>query len=114
MRVTKGTVTLRKHKKVLKQAKGFRGSLGTLFRATKEAVTKSMKYATRDRKNKKRDFRALWIIRVHAAANQCGMPYNKLINGLKKANILINRKMLAEIAISDEQAFAKIAEKAKG
>lgn len=110
-RVKSAIITRKKHKKVLKQAKGYFGAKSIRFRNAKQAVMKSLKYAYVGRKDKKNDFKKLWIIRINAAARQNGTTYSKLIAGLKKANITINRKMLAELAVSDEKAFAKIVEK---
>jgi len=110
----KGAVTTRaRHKKVLKRAKGYYGAKSIRFRMANQAVMKSGMYAYVGRKNKKRDFRRLWITRINAAARQNGMSYSKFINGLKKANININRKMLAEMAVSDSQGFAALVEKIK-
>ena len=104
--------TRRRHKKVLKLAKGYRGSRHTLFKTANEAVMKALKHAYIGRKLKKRDFRQLWIARINAAARANGCNYSTMMNGLKKAGISINRKMLAEIAVSDAAAFAKLAEQA--
>lgn len=112
-RVKTARITRKKHKKVLKQAKGYYGAKHYRFRMAKQAVMKSGMYAYIGRKDKKSNFRKLWITRINAAARQNGLTYSKLIAGLKKANISINRKMLAEIAITDADAFAKIAETAK-
>ena len=112
-RVKDGKITKAKHKKILKQAKGYFGSKHRLFKTAKEQVMHSGKYAYRDRRQNKRNFRKLWITRINAAARMNGLTYSKLIAGLKKANVTINRKMLAEIAVTDEKAFAKIAEIAK-
>ena len=110
----KGAVTTRaRHKKVLKRAKGYYGAKSIRFRMANQAVMKSGMYAYVGRKNKKRDFRRLWIARINAAARQNGMSYSKFISGLKKANININRKMLAEMAVSDTQGFAALVEKIK-
>ena len=110
----KGAVTTRaRHKKVLKRAKEYYGAKSIRFRMANQAVMKSGMYAYVGRKNKKRDFRRLWIARINAAARQNGMSYSKFINGLKKANININRKMLAEMAVSDAQGFAALVEKIK-
>ena len=110
----KGAVTTRaRHKKVLKRAKGYYGAKSIRFRMANQAVMKSGMYAYVERKNKKRDFRRLWIARINAAARQNGMSYSKFISGLKKANININRKMLAEMAVSDSQGFAALVEKIK-
>ena len=113
MRVKRGNVSRQRHKKVLKLAKGFRGSRGKLFVVANQAVMKALKYAYRDRRNKKRDIRRLWITRINAAARQHGLSYSRLINGIQKAGIQLNRKFLADIAVRDAQAFAMIAEKAK-
>ena len=110
----KGAVTTRaRHKKVLKRAKGYYGAKSIRFRMANQAVMKSGMYAYVGRKNKKRDIRRLWIARINAAARQNGMSYSKFISGLKKANININRKMLAEMAVSDSQGFAALVEKIK-
>ena len=112
-RVKGGTVTRKRRKKVLKLAKGYYGSKHTLFKSAKEQVMNSYYYAFRDRRQKKRDFRRLWITRINAAARMNGMSYSTLINGLKVANIDMNRKMLAELAVNDADAFAAICEQAK-
>ncbi len=110
----KGALTTRKrHKKILKLAKGYRGAKSKLFRTANEAVMKSLVYAYIGRKQKKRDFRRLWIARISAAAKMNGMNYSRFMNGLKKAEIDINRKMLSEIAIADPAAFTALVEKAK-
>ena len=110
----KGAMNTRKrHKKILKLAKGYRGAKSKLFRTANQAVMKSLSYAYRDRKQKKRNFRQLWIARISAAAKMNDTNYSKFMNGLKKNGIEINRKMLAEIAVSDPQAFAKLVEKVK-
>ncbi|MBP3447429.1 MAG: 50S ribosomal protein L20 [Clostridia bacterium] len=110
----KGAVTTRRrHKKILKLAKGYRGGKSRLFRTANEAVMKSLVYAYIGRKQKKREFRQLWIARINAAARMNGISYSRLMNGLKKANIEINRKMLSEIAIADPAAFTALVEKAK-
>ena len=112
-RVKGGTVTRRRRKKYLKLAKGYFGAKSKLYKTAKQAVMKSYTYAYRDRRQKKRDFRRLWITRINAAARQHDMSYSRLMNGLKKAEIDVNRKMLSEIAISDEKAFAELVTKAK-
>ena len=112
-RVKTAKITRRRHKKVLKQAKGYYGAKHYRFRNANQAVLKSLAYSYVGRKDRKSDFRKLWIARINAAARMNGITYSKLIAGLKKANVTINRKMLAEIAVSDEKAFAKIAEIAK-
>ena len=110
----KGAVTTRRrHKKILKLAKGYRGAKSKLFRTANEAVMKSLVYSYIGRKQKKRDFRQLWIARINAAARMNGISYSRLMNGLKKANIDINRKMLSEIAIADPAGFTALVEKAK-
>ncbi len=112
-RVKGATTTRRRHKKILKLAKGYFGGKSKLYRTANEAVMKSLQYAYIGRKLKKRDFRSLWITRISAAAQANGINYSRFINGLKKANIDLNRKVLAELAVSDPAAFAAIAEKAK-
>lgn len=110
----KGAVTTRaRHKKVLKRAKGYFGAKSVRFRMANQAVMKSLNYAFIGRKQKKRNFRQLWIARINAAARLNGMPYSKFMAGLKKANININRKMLAEMAINDSNAFTALVEKIK-
>ena len=112
-RVKSGRITRKKHKKVLKRAKGYFGAKSIRFRNAKQAVLKSLSYAYVGRKDRKRDFRRLWITRINAGARQNGLTYSKLIAGMKKANIAVNRKMLAELAVNDSKAFAEIAELAK-
>ena len=112
-RVKTAIITRKKHNKILKRAKGYYGAKHYRFRMAKQQVMKSGNYAFVGRKDKKSDFRKLWITRINAAARQNGLTYSKLINGLKKANIVINRKMLAEIAVTDPKAFAEIAKKIK-
>lgn len=112
-RVKRGVTAHARHKKVLKKAKGYREARSRVFRVAKQAVIKAGQYAYRDRRVKKRDFRALWIVRINAAARECGMSYSRLVNGLKKAAISIDRKVLADLAVFDKVAFAAIAEKAK-
>jgi large subunit ribosomal protein L20 len=97
----------------LAKAKGFRGRRKNVYRVAKEAVMKAGQYAYRDRRNRKRQFRSLWIARINAAARECGMSYSVFMNGLKKAAIQVDRKVLADIAVFDKPAFAKIAEQAK-
>ena len=110
----KGALNTRKrHKRILKLAKGYRGGKSKLFRTAKQAVMKSLSYAYVGRKQKKRDFRRLWIARISAQAKVNGMNYSTFMNGLKKAGITMNRKMLAEIAVSDKDAFAALVAKAK-
>ena len=112
-RVKGAMMTRKRRKKVLKLAKGYYGSKSKLFKTAKEAVMKSGQYAYIGRKQKKRDFRALWITRISAACRANGINYSTFMNGLKKANITLNRKMLSEIAIHDEKAFAELVSKAK-
>ena len=112
-RVKTARTTRARHKKVLKQAKGYYGAKHYRFRMAKQAVMKSGMYAYVGRKDKKSNFRKLWIARINAAARMNGLTYSKLIAGLKKANVVINRKMLAEMAITDPEAFKKVAELAK-
>ena len=110
----KGAMSTRKrHKKILKLAKGYRGAKSKLFRTANQAVMKSLVYSYIGRKQKKRDFRKLWIARINAAARMNGISYSRFMNGLKKADITLNRKMLAEIAIADPAAFTALVEKAK-
>ncbi|MBP3502226.1 MAG: 50S ribosomal protein L20 [Clostridia bacterium] len=109
-RVKTAIITRKKHKKVLKRAKGYYGAKHYRFRNAKQAVMKSGAYAYVGRKDKKSNFRKLWIARINAAARMNGLTYSTLIAGLKKANVVINRKMLAELAVNDAAAFAKIAE----
>lgn len=112
-RVKSTPVTKRRRKKVLKLAKGYYGSKHTLYKVANQAVMKSFMYAYRDRRNKKRDFRRLWITRINAAARMNGLSYSRLMHGLKLAEIEVNRKMLAELAVTDSQAFTQIADLAK-
>ncbi len=112
-RVKRGNVLQNHHKKILKYAKGFRGSLSNLFVAANQAVIHAWKNAYRDRRKRKRDFRSLWIQRINAACRLNGMSYSLFINGLSKANITVNRKMLSEMAISDQAAFTRLTELAK-
>ncbi len=112
-RVKRGVVAKARHKKVLEQAKGFRGRRKNVYRVAKQAVMKAGQYAYRDRRTKKREFRALWIIRINAAARACGLTYSTLINGLKKSSVEVDRKVLADLAYHDPVAFEKIAEQAR-
>ena len=112
-RVKRGVTAKARHKKVLNQAKGFRGARSRTYKVAKQAVTRAGQYAYRDRKQKKRVFRALWIVRINAGARENGISYSRLINGLQKANIIIDRKVLSDLAISDKSAFAQLVEKAK-
>ena len=112
-RIKRGVVASRRHKKVLKQAKGYYGARSRVFRVAKQAVTKAGQYAYRDRRAKKRVFRALWITRINAQARENGMTYSQLIAGLKKACIEIDRRVLADLAVHDKAAFAAIVDQAK-
>ncbi|MEE9350868.1 MAG: 50S ribosomal protein L20 [Thiotrichaceae bacterium] len=112
-RVKRGVTAHKKHKKVLKKAKGYYGARSRVYRVATQAVTKAGQYAYRDRRQKKRQFRRLWIVRINAAARMFDLSYSRLINGLSKANIEVDRKMLADLAVHDIDAFGKIAEQAK-
>lgn len=113
-RVKRGVNAKKRHNNILKQAKGYFGAKSKLFRTANQAVMKSLNYSFIGRKQRKRDFRKLWITRINAAARINGMSYSKFISGLKKANVNINRKMLSEMAINDPAGFAKLVEIAKG
>jgi large subunit ribosomal protein L20 len=112
-RVKRGNVARKRRNKILKLAKGFRGSHSKLFRTANQQVMKALRNAYRDRKKKKRDFRRLWITRINAAAREQGLSYSRLIGQLKKSNIQLNRKMLAQLAVLDPQAFAEVVKVAK-
>jgi len=112
-RVKRGVVARRRHKKVLSRAKGYYNARRKVFRVAKQAVIKAQQYAYIGRKQKKRQFRSLWIVRINAGARQFGLSYSRLMNGLKKANITVDRKVLADIAMHDIAAFGALAEKAK-
>jgi len=112
-RVKKGVTARRRHKKLLSRAKGYYNARRKVYRVAKQAVTKALQYAYIGRKLKKRDFRSLWIVRINAAARECGLSYSRLINGLNKAAIKIDRKMLADLAVNDMPAFRAVAESAK-
>jgi large subunit ribosomal protein L20 len=112
-RVKRGVTARARHKKVIKQAKGFRGRRGNVYRVAKQAVMKAGQYAYRDRRQKKRQFRSLWIARINAAVRELGMTYSAFMSGLKRANIEIDRKVLADLAVLDKAAFAKIASQVK-
>ncbi|GAB6934021.1 50S ribosomal protein L20 [Calditerricola satsumensis] len=112
-RVKGGPYTRRRRKKILKMAKGYFGSKHALYRTAKQQVMKSLMYAYRDRRQRKRDFRKLWIARINAAARMNGLSYSKFMHGLKAAGVAINRKMLAELAVNDQKAFAELANLAK-
>lgn len=112
-RVKRGVTARARHKKVLDQAKGYRGRRGNVYRIAKQAVMKAGQYAYRDRRQRKRQFRALWIQRINAGARQHGLSYSRFVGGLKKAGIEIDRKVLADLAVHEKAAFAAIVEKAK-
>jgi large subunit ribosomal protein L20 len=112
-RVKKAVKSRRRRKKILDMAKGYRGGRGTLIRSAAETVDRALKYAYRDRKVRKRTFRSLWIMRINAAARLHELSYSRFMNGLKKANIILDRKVLASLAITDPQAFARLAQIAK-
>ena len=112
-RVKRGVTARARHKKVLAQAKGFRGRRKNVYRVAKQAVMKAGQYAYRDRRQRKRQFRALWIARINAGARELGLNYSKLMNGLKKAAIEVDRKVLADLAVFDKPAFAALADQAK-
>lgn len=112
-RATNAPASRRRRKKVLKQAKGYRGGRSKLFRTADDSVNRGLAYAYRDRRKKKRQMRSLWIIRINAAARIHGISYSNLMNGLRKAGVDVNRKMLAELAISDDAAFGAFVEQAK-
>jgi ribosomal protein L20 len=112
-RVKKGVTAHRRHKKILKLAKGYRGSKSKLFKKANETVMKALYYARRDRRAKKGEFRRLWIARINAAARNNGISYSKLMSGLKKAGVEVNRKILADLAINDSGAFTKLVDTAK-
>ena len=113
MRVKRGVAAHRRHKKFLKMAKGYIGAGSRLYRTARERVERALCFAFRDRKMKERDFRRLWIVRINAAARINGLSYSKLIHGLSEAGIVINRKMLADLAVRDAAVFAQIAQAAK-
>lgn len=112
-RVKGGTVSRRRHKKILKLARGYRGAKSKLFRPAHEQVMRSLYYAYVHRRLRRRDFRKLWITRINAAAHLNGISYSKLMNGLKKAGVAVNRKMLAELAVNNRTAFAKLVDVAR-
>ncbi len=112
-RVKRGVTAGARHKKVLSQAKGYYNARRKVYRVAKQAVAKSGQYAYRDRRVRKREFRALWIARINAAARECGLSYSRFMNGLKKATIDVDRKILADIAVHDKKSFSVLADKAK-
>jgi large subunit ribosomal protein L20 len=113
MRIKRGVTSHRRHRRILKQAKGFRGARSKLIRPARLAVERSLKFAYRDRRQRKREFHRLWIVRINAAAREHGISYSRFMSGLKQAGLELDRKVLAELAISDPQAFAELAERAK-
>lgn len=112
-RVKRGVTARARHKKVIEQAKGYRGRRKNVYRVAKQAVTKAGQYAYRDRRQRKRQFRALWITRINAAAREHGLSYSRFMDGLHKADIQVDRKVLAELAVNDKLAFAQLAEQAR-
>ena len=112
-RVKRGVTARARHKKVLKQAKGYRGRRKNVFRVAKQAVIRAGQMAYRDRRQRKRQFRALWIARINAAARECGLSYSRFMDGLNKAGVILDRKVLADIAVFDKAGFAALADKAK-
>ncbi|MCK9259669.1 MAG: 50S ribosomal protein L20 [Azoarcus sp.] len=112
-RVKRGVTARARHKKVLVQAKGYRGRRKNVYRVAKQAVMKAGQYAYRDRRQRKRQFRALWIVRINAAARECGLTYSVFMNGLKKAAVEVDRKVLADLAVFDKPAFAALVAQAK-
>ena len=112
-RIKRGVTAHARHKKVISQAKGYRGRRKNVFRVATQAVTKAGQYAYRDRRQRKRQFRALWIARINAAARENGLSYSRLINGLSRAEIEIDRKLLADLAVTDKNAFTQLANQAK-
>lgn len=112
-RVKRGVEARARHKKVLKEAKGYYGMRSKIYRVAKQAVIKAGQYSYRDRKQRKRQFRRLWVVRINAAARDCGLSYSRFIDGLTKAEIQVDRKVLADLAVHDKAAFAALADKAK-
>ncbi len=112
-RVKRGVTAKARHRKVLKQAKGYYGARSRVYRVAKQAVIKAGQYAYRDRRQRKRQFRQLWIVRINAAARECGLSYSRFMNGLSKASIDIDRKVLADLAVNDKEAFAELAKLAQ-
>ena len=112
-RVKRGVTAKARHKKILQQAKGYYGARSRVFRVAKQAVVKALQYAYRDRRNRKREFRGLWITRINAAVRPHGLSYSRFINGLKKANITLDRKVLADLAVNDKAGFAKLVQQVK-
>ncbi len=112
-RVRRGVTASARHKKVLARAKGYRGARSRVFRVANQAVNRAGQYAYRDRRQRKRVFRALWIVRINAAARECGLSYSRFMNGLKRASIDVDRKVLADIAVRDKETFFALADKAR-
>ncbi len=112
-RVKRGVTARARHKKVMAKAKGYYGARSRVFRVANQAVTKAGQYAYRDRRQRKRQFRALWIVRINAAARQCGLSYSRFISGLRQAGVELDRKVLADLAVYDKTGFAALADKAK-
>ena len=112
-RVKRGVVAKRRHKKILKMAKGYRGARSKLFKTANEAVNRALAYSFRDRKVRKREFRKLWIVRINAASRMHGLSYSQMMNGLKKAGINVNRKIMADLAVNDPSAFGELVKVAK-
>lgn len=113
MRIKRGLTRQRRHRRILKQVSGFRGSRSTLIRPARLALERSLKFAYRDRRQRKRQFHRLWIVRINAAARERGLSYSRLMHGLKRAGVEVDRKILAELAVSHPQAFSDLAELAK-
>ena len=113
MRIKRGLTRHRRHRRILKQASGFRGARGKLIRPARNALERSLKYAYRDRRQRKRQFHRLWVVRINAAARQRGLSYSRLMHGLKRAGVEVDRKILAELAVSHPKAFSELAELAK-
>ncbi len=113
MRIKRGNVCRNRHKKILKLAKGFKGARSRIFKVANIAVMKALKYSYRDRRATKRNMRRLWIVRINAAVREQGLSYSRFVNACKKANIQVNRKMLADLAVNDKEAFAVVVEAAK-
>ena len=113
MRIVRGNVSRKRHKKILKLAKGFIGARSRIFKVANIAIMKALKYAYRDRRMTKRNMRRLWIVRINAAVREQGMSYSRFVNACKKADILVNRKMLADLAVNDPEAFTVVVETAK-
>ncbi|MCH6562356.1 MAG: 50S ribosomal protein L20 [Deltaproteobacteria bacterium] len=113
MRIKRGLTRQRRHRRILKQASGFRGARGKLIRPARLALERSLKFAYRDRRQRKRQFRRLWVVRINAAAREYGLSYSRLMNGLKRAGVEVDRKILADLAVTHPKAFSELAELAK-